>query len=77
MDDNVEGLDLSPLEADIRIVSPLNLCSEDDVNSEASTSGHGPSHLFDEDLVDSLLVTTVPEPLRLRGVGGSTVWVIN
>ena len=72
MDDNIEGLDLSPLEADIRIVSPLNLSSEDeDANSEASTSG--PPHLFSEDLVDSLLVTTVPEPLRLRGVGGSTV----
>ena len=72
MDDNVEGLDWSPLEADIRIVSPLNLSSEDeDANSEASTSG--PPHLFGEDLVDSLLVTTVPEPLRLRGVGGSTV----
>ena len=72
MDDNNEGLDLSPLDADIRIVSPLDLPSDnEDTNSEVST--RGPPHLFDEDLVDSLLVTTVPEPLRLRGVGGSTV----
>ena len=72
MDDNIESLDLSPLEADIRIVSPLNISSEnEDASSEASTSD--PPRLFDEDLVDSLLVTTVPEPIRLRGVGGSTV----
>lgn len=72
MDDNIEALDMGPLDADIRIVSPLNLSYEDeDVNSEVSTSG--PPRLFDEDLVDSLLVTTVPEPIKLRGVGGSTV----
>lgn len=72
MDDNIEELDLSPVEADIRIVSPLNLSSENvDANSEASVNG--PPHVFNEDLVDSLLVTTVPEPITLRGVGGSTV----
>ena len=73
MDDNIEPLHFNPLEADIRVMAPFNLSSEedDDVNSEASTSG--PTHLFDENLVDSLLVTTVPEPIRLRGVGGSTV----
>ena len=73
MDDNIEPLQFNPLEADIRVVSPLNLSAEEDdeVNSEASTSG--PTHLFDQHLVDSLLVTTVPEPIRLRGVGGSTV----
>lgn len=73
MDDNIEPLHYNPLEADIRVMTPLNLSSEEeeDVNSEASTSG--PAHLFDENLVDSLLVTTVPEPIRLRGVGGSTV----
>lgn len=76
MDDNIESLDLSPLEADIRIVSPLNISSEkEDASSEASTSD--PPRLFDEDLVDSLLVTTVPEPIRLRGVGGSTVFGLN
>lgn len=72
MDDNIEAFDLGPVEADIRVVSPLNLSSEDeDSNSEASASS--PPHLFSEDLVDSLLVTTVPDPVRLRGVGGSTV----
>jgi len=71
MDDNIEALDLSPVEADIRVMSPLSTSSEDeDANSEASTSS---PHVFNEDLVDSLLVTTVPEPIRLRGVGGSTL----
>ena len=66
MDDNIQPLRFSPLEADIRVVSPLNLPAgeDDEVNSEVSTSV--PTHLFDKNLVDSLHVTTIPEPIRLR-----------
>ena len=76
MDEDIEELNLSPVEAHVRVVSPLNFpnVDEDSINSEAS-DGQLPHGVRDElpVLDESLLITTVPDPIRLRGVGGSTM----
>ena len=74
MDEDIEELNLSPVEAHVRVVSPLSFpdVDEDSINSEASDS-QLPHVLGDAVLDESLLITTVPDPIRLRGVGGSTM----
>jgi len=76
MDEDIEELNLSPVEAHVRVVSPLNFPDVDkhSINSEASDS-QLPRGMGDDLAVldESLLITTVPDPIRLRGVGGSTM----
>lgn len=65
-----EGLDyLEPLEAD-----PVRVLRYHRREPETPPLGDRPPlHHLDYDVDESLLRTTVPEPLRIRGVGGTTM----
>jgi len=78
MNEATEELNLSPFEAHVRVVSPLSFpdVDEDSANSEAASEASQLPHVMGDDLGvldESLLVTTVPDPIRLRGIGGSTM----
>lgn len=61
----LEGLDyLPPLEADVRVLSIRER------ESELLALAPDPRHY---DVDQNLLNTTVPEPVSLRGVGGTTL----
>lgn len=64
----LEGLDyLEPLEEDVRVLRYHRR------ELESPSLDDPPPHLLDYELDESLLSTTVPEPIRIRGVGGTTM----
>ena len=65
----LEGLDyLEPLEADVRVLRYHRREPETPPLNDPPLH-----HLADYDMDESLLSTTVPEPIRIRGVGGTTM----
>lgn len=58
---------LEPVEVEIRLVSVLE--QEANVSSFPLSDGAGYGDWMD----DSLLKTTLPDPIKIRGVGGSTM----
>lgn len=58
---------LEPVEVEVRLVSVLE--QEANVSSLPPSDGAGYGDWMD----DSLLKTTLPDPIKIRGVGGSTM----
>ena len=58
---------LEPVEVEVRLVSVLE--QETNVSSLPPSDGAGYGDWMD----DSLLKTTLPDPIKIRGVGGSTM----
>lgn len=58
---------LEPVEVEVQLVSVLE--QETNVSSLPPSDGAGYGDWMD----DSLLKTTLPDPIKIRGVGGSTM----